>query len=187
MTMRRQWHVVGGLALVAASAGAGGCAAYKVTPVSHKAVMDSHSCCNGDKGGPEGYVVYAPKLFLLATRTPVEAKKGEDGAANVPPAYTVTPMWLPDYSRPYRVTTEVFLAKGNFKFTFKDGWQLVGVETEQDSTAALAALSGLVQSAIAAAKPAASASEAGSGPPDFHLYSVEFKSGQYSINKVDQK
>lgn len=180
--MRKQWPVAGRLALVAASAGVGGCAAYKVTPVSHDAVVKAH-----EGGGPEGYVVYALKLFLLASRAPVEGKKDGQSAADASPAYTVTPMWLPDYSRPYRVTTEVFLAKGDFKFAFKDGWQLLGVETEQDSTAALAALSGLVQSAIAGVKPVGTAQAAGSAPPDFYLYSVDFKNGQYSIKQVSRK
>ena len=109
-----------------------GCASYTIQPVPPTAP--------GSWGGNtsrEGYVFYEPELYFLVTSVPAPASK-PDAA----PVITATPVYLPNPNKPYRVTTHNFLAKSDFTFNFKDGWQLTSIEDKSDNSAVTAALVG---------------------------------------------
>jgi hypothetical protein len=68
-----------------------------------------------------------------------------DDAKPVPapaPTLTVTPIYLPNPDKPYRVTTFNFLAKSDFTFNFKDGWQLTSIADKADNSGVATALVG---------------------------------------------
>jgi hypothetical protein len=120
-----------------------GCASYTIQPVPPTAP--------GSWGGNtsrEGYVFYGPELYFLVTCAPAPATK-PDAA----PVVTATPVYLPNPNKPYRVTTQNFLAKSDFTFNFKDGWQLTSIEDKSDNSAVTAALAGQMKTFLDAAFP----------------------------------
>lgn len=117
-----------------------GCAGYKLTPVSRSAVEAAHA-----HGGPEGYIVYAPQPFLLAT---INAPVKDDKGVTSPPTYKFEIIHLPNFDRPYRFTRHEFLAKSEVDFKLENGWMFAGAKSWSDSTAALTALAGLAETAL---------------------------------------
>ncbi len=107
--------VVGGLA--------GGCAGYKVEA----------------NGGGCGYDVYAPEPYLLATPSVV--------AGTTPPTilHTFSIVWLPNYSKRYRISSWAGLGKAEFTFKFKEGWQLESIEDKSSNANILEQLTGLAK------------------------------------------
>jgi len=63
----------------------------------------------------------------------------------------VTPIYLPNPHKPYRVTTFNFLAKSNFTFNFKDGWQLTSIADQADNSGVTTALVGQLKPLLDAA------------------------------------
>src|SRR5690242_6743419 len=90
---------------------AGGCAWYDIQPVA----ADSLNGWGKTNGLREGYIFYQPELYFSATI--VTESTGRTNKQNV----TVTPVWLPNYQKPYRLTTHNFLAKADFTFNFENG------------------------------------------------------------------
>lgn len=108
-------------------------------------------------GKGDGYDVFTPAPYLLA-----KPLVGKDGA---PSTVDYEIVWLPDYSRRYRVDTWNFLATGHFKFTIADGWKLVSIDSESDNTALVQKLLDVVQGSL---KPGTIALAAG-GPQLFKI------------------
>jgi hypothetical protein len=122
---------------LAAALLAGGCAYYKIQPVSASSVQNW-----GKSNGPqEGYVFYQPELYFAATITK------DSGSANV----TVTPIYLPNHERPYRVTTHNFLAKADFTFNFENGWKLTQISDKSDNSTLANTLAGELKTMLSAA------------------------------------
>ena len=114
---------------------AGGCAYYQIQPISAAALQNW-----GKTNGPsEGYVFYQPELYLAAA---IATDSG-----NV----TVTPIYLPNHERPYRVTTHNFLAKADFTFNFDNGWKLTQISDKSDNTAMASTLAGELKTMLSAA------------------------------------
>ena len=130
---------------------AGGCAYYKIQPVPASSLKDW-----GKTGGPqEGYIFYQPELYFSATVLEDSAPKtGSSAPANK--TVTVVPLYLPNYQRPFRVTTRNFLAKSDFTFNFENGWKLTQISDRADNTAVANTLAGQLQTILAVA--------AGAGP-----------------------
>ncbi|MDA1193911.1 MAG: hypothetical protein O2894_01885 [Planctomycetota bacterium] len=78
-----------------------------------------------------GYDVYAPAPYLLRT----QASAG---------VYDFKVVYLPDYSKRYRVHSWAGLGKSAVKFTFADGWQLTAIDANLDNTAVAESISSLV-------------------------------------------
>lgn len=90
-----------------------GCAGYSIKP-------------QWDKNLSSGYQVYAPHPHLLVNTT----------IANNMVTQTASIIYLPDYSKPYKVRTWNFLGKADFSFTFDQGWNLTAISDKSDNTAA---------------------------------------------------
>jgi hypothetical protein len=116
--------------LAAGIFGFAGCASYTIQPVAPTAAGSW-----GGNASREGYVFYEPELYFLVTCAPA-------AKPDAAPVVTVTPLYLPNSNKPYRVTTQNFLAKSDFTFNFKDGWQLTSIEDKSDNSAVTAALVG---------------------------------------------
>jgi len=161
-----------------------GCASYKIQPVS----KDTDPW-NG-VAHPEGYVFYQPELYFLVTSAPPKAAgdppppadKGDklmsEDAKPAPaptsaPTLTVTPIYLPNPDKPYRVTTFNFLAKSDFTFNFKDGWQLTSIADKADNSGVAIALVGQMKTMLDAAIPKA----VGQKQPKTFLLHPEYANG----------
>jgi hypothetical protein len=102
----------------------GGCAWYKIQPIS----ADSLNSWGKTNGPAEGYIFYQPELYFSATI--VTESTGSTSKQTV----TVTPIWLPNYQKPYRVTTHNILAKADFTFNFENGWKLTSIADKGDNS-----------------------------------------------------
>lgn len=107
-----------------------GCAGYSITR----------------DGQGDGYDVFQPEPYLLGN--PI---RGSDGAVK---GVDFKVVWLPNYTRRYRIDTWNFLGKGHFKFTIADGWCLTGIDSETDNTAVATGLLELAKAAVARAEDA---------------------------------
>jgi len=116
----------------------GGCAWYKIQPIPASSVNN----WGRTNGLPEGYIFYQPELYFSATI--VTDSTGSTSKQNV----TVTPLWLPNYQKPYRVTTHNFLAKADFTFNFENGWKLTAIADKGDNSTVANALAGQLTTAL---------------------------------------
>jgi hypothetical protein len=125
----------------------GGCAWYNIQPIS------ANSLNNWGKTNalPEGYIFYQPELYFSATIATDPA--GPAGKPNI----TVTPLWLPNYQKPYRLTTHNFLAKADFTFNFENGWKLTQIADKGDNSTVANTLAGQLATILKAAGFAATA------------------------------
>ena len=125
---------------------AGGCAYYKIQPVPAASLKNW-----GETNGPrEGYIFYQPELYFSATILTESAKAGDD--PQVKQTVTVAPLYLPNYQKPFRVTTWDFMAKSDFTFNFEDGWKLTQISDKADNSAVANTLAGQLQTILSAAK-----------------------------------
>jgi hypothetical protein len=124
---------------------AGGCAYYKIQPVSASSLQNW-----GKTNGPqEGYVFYQPELYFAAMIA--TDSTGDKDAAQPKQNVTVTPIYLPNHERPYRVTTHNFLAKADFTFNFENGWKLTQISDKSDNTVVANTLAGELKTMLSAA------------------------------------
>jgi hypothetical protein len=94
-----------------------GCASYKIQPIPPVSASQPDQGWSTNKAG---YVFYQPELYFLV----VSNKTGS----------SVTPVYLPNPAKPYRVTTKNHLAKSDFEFKFNDGWQLSSIADKADNS-----------------------------------------------------
>jgi hypothetical protein len=130
---------------LAAALLAGGCAYYKIQPVSASSLQNW-----GKTNGPQdGYVFYQPELYFAATIA--TDSTGDKGTAQTKQNVTVTPIYLPNHERPYRVTTHNFLAKADFSFNFENGWKLTQISDKADNSVVASTLAGELKTMLSAA------------------------------------
>ena len=99
----------------------GGCASYDIQPIAASTLKEWN---NDKKSLPSGYIIYQPELYFSVSIT--ETSQGQ--------TLTVTPLFLPNYQKPYRITTHNFLGKADFAFTLTDGWKLTQLSDKSDNT-----------------------------------------------------
>ena len=99
----------------------GGCAWYHIQPISANSLDD----WGKTNSLPDGYIFYQPELYFAATIVTDSAGKQK---------ITVAPLWLPNYRKPYRLTTHNFLAKADFTFNFENGWKLTQIADKGDNS-----------------------------------------------------
>lgn len=128
-----------------------GCASYSVTPIPSAQVANvadwGKGKVKGDNKGNkhEGYVIYEPELYFKVVTTPANDQ------THTAVTTTVTPFYLPNYKKPYRVTTFNFLAKADFSFTFTDGWQLTSLSDKSDNSTVANTFAGELATVLKAA------------------------------------
>lgn len=100
------------------------------------------------------------------------------------PGYTLKLVYLPDYTRPMRLSVHAGLGTASLKPTLQNGWMLTGFDAQADSKAAelLASVAQMVTAAKGPAAQAASAATKGGGlgaapAPDTGI----LKPGMYDI------
>jgi len=126
---------------------AGGCAYYKIQPVTAASLKNW-----GKTDGPrEGYIFYQPELYFSATILP-DSTNASGGTAQAKQTVTVTPLYLPNYQKPFRVTTRNFLAKSDFTFNFENGWKLTQISDKADNSTMANTLAGQLQTILSAAE-----------------------------------
>jgi len=125
-----------------------GCASYTIHPLSGDEAEQHWKSKNAEKG----YVFYQPELYFLVNLNSSSTNK--DQAAASQNKATVTPLYLPNPKKAYRLTTFNFLAKSEFIFNFTDGWQLTSITDKGDNTTVASALAGQLASTITAAAAA---------------------------------
>lgn len=84
-------------------------------------------------GKGDGYDVYKPEPYLLI-------KPGKETS-------TAEIVWLPNYSKRYRIQTWNFLGKADFEFEIQDGWQLTKISDKSDNSAIASKLLDVAQKA----------------------------------------
>ena len=119
----------------------GGCAWYDIQPIP----AESLNGWGKTNGLPEGYIFYQPELYFAATI--VTESTGPTNKQNV----TVTPVWLPNYQKPYRLTTHNFLARADFTFAFENGWKLTQIADKGDNSTVANSLAGQLTTVLKAA------------------------------------
>lgn len=125
----------------------GGCAWYKIQPVSTTEVKRWN---DPSKSLPAGYIIYQPELYFSATIT-TETVKNKDGKDETKQNVAVTPLYLPNYSKAYRVTTHNILAKADFGFDFENGWKLTKLSDKGDNSTLANTLAGELGTILKAA------------------------------------
>jgi hypothetical protein len=145
---------LGAFLVAVLSLGLAGCASYHITPISSKELRE------WDKGElDEGFVFYQSELYFLVTPSSGSDKTnavaaGDDqagkAAADKALGLTVTPICLPNPAKAYRVTTFNFLAKSDFAFNFKDGWQLSSIADKADNTTIANSIAGELKTLLSA-------------------------------------
>ncbi|HEY1661701.1 MAG TPA: hypothetical protein VGI03_04720 [Verrucomicrobiae bacterium] len=118
-----------------------GCAWYNITPVS-KSEGDNWASSHPK----DGYIIFEPELYFAATITTTSTNK------TVKQEITVTPIYLPNPAKAYRITTHNFLAKADFTFNFTDGWKLTSIADKSDNTTIANTLAAQLQSTLSTAK-----------------------------------
>jgi hypothetical protein len=93
--------------------------------------------------GP-GYDVYTPEPYLKG-----EPATFENGGSKVA-SYKFEVVWLPNYSKRYRVHSWAGLGKADFSFTFTDGWRLTALADKSDNSNILSDVIGLVKDLLPA-------------------------------------
>lgn len=128
-----------------------GCAGYDISPVN-VSKTDLSAANWGTKNGnhSEGYLIYQPELYFKAVLTP--AVKDATGKVTAPESLTLSPFYLPNYKKPYRVTTHNFLSKADFTFAFADGWQLTAIADKSDNSTVANTLAGQLSAILTTAK-----------------------------------
>ena len=118
----------------------GGCAWYDIQPIS----ADSLNGWGKTNALPEGYIFYQPELYFSATIVT------ESTGSTTKQTVTVTPVWLPNCQKPYRVTTHNFLAKADFTFNFENGWKLTQIADKGDNSTVANSLAGQLATTLKA-------------------------------------
>ena len=120
---------------------------------------------------------YEPELYFLVTSAPAPASKPD--AAMV---LNMTPIYLPNPNKPYRVSTHNFLAKSDFSFSFKDGWQLTSIDDKADNSGVTTALVGQMKTLLDAMIPKLGPTD--QPPPRTFLLHPEFDAAGVITNIV---
>lgn len=124
-----------------------GCASYRIQPISGTEVArwaDSQTPLK------EGYIFYQPELYFAATIT-IETAKDKDGKEQTQESVSVAPLYLPNYQKPYRLTTHNVLAKADFGFDWENGWKLTRLSDKSDNSTVASSLAGELKTLLSAA------------------------------------
>lgn len=124
------------------------CAGYNISPVPSSQASSKDWGSSGNHSN--GYLIFQPELYFKAVITP--AVKDANGKETSPQTVTLSPFYLPNYNKPYRVKTYNFLAKADFTFAFTDGWQLTSIADKSDNSTVANTLANQLSAILSTAK-----------------------------------
>src|ERR1039457_1405163 len=127
----------------------GGCAWYDMTPISKEDLATWGEDSKGHQS-KDGYIFNQPELYFAATITQVTSIS-TNKETSTKQDVTVTPLYLPNPNKAYRVQTHTFLAKAGYTFTCTDGWKLNQIGDSSDTTTVASSLAGQLSTLITAA------------------------------------
>ena len=85
-----------------------------------------------------GYVVYEPIIVIEISEREVCVEKGDkDCKKSELRCAASTPFLLPDYEKPYLITSKSGFGKAGVDLTIADGWRLGNIKDSSDNTALL--------------------------------------------------
>ncbi len=90
-----------------------------------------------ENGQGVGYDVYRPEPYLQG--------EGVTNPAGVVTGYKFTLVWLPNYSKRYRVHSWAGFGKADFTFKFDDGWRLTQIDDRASNEEVLKSLTDLAK------------------------------------------
>jgi hypothetical protein len=114
-----------------------GCGGVDVRPISQERALGAH-----DAGSDErGYIVYEPVVVVEVSPRQVCSATDSKGKCTLHTQCVAgTPFILPDYSRPYLLSTTAGLGKTGLDMTIVDGWRLGSLKDTSDSGAIMGVL-----------------------------------------------
>lgn len=157
----------------------GACAGVEIEPLTAAQAQEVHH------GGAQaaGYVVYAPMVVLEVAQEEVCIAKDDKGHCQAQETRCTAskPFTLPDYSKPYRVSSKSGLASAGSEINITDGWMLGSVKISVDNAPAL----GLVQKLVALNRlETPDAGTSGRGCSAAGLYKADMVSGAVKLSPL---
>jgi hypothetical protein len=114
-----------------------GCAGLDVRPISQERALRAHEGSSDERG----YIVYEPVVVVeVGPRQVCTATEGKGKCTLQTQCAAGAPFILPDYSRPYLVSTKSGLGKAGLDMTIVDGWRLGSLKDSSDNGAVLGIL-----------------------------------------------
>ncbi len=139
----------------------GGCSSLNINPITAKQAKDAHK----ENNNIEGYIVYAPEVYVSVTNLEKECK--------------ISTLLMPNTERPFSVDIKEGLGKINATINITDGWMLGTVSANIDNTSVLGNLEKFLLMAENKEKP--------EPIPDNTQYICGMKNGIYSLEKIQGK
>jgi hypothetical protein len=152
-----------------------GCAGLDVKTLKSHEVKDARA-----KGGAplSGYIVYEPMVIVSVSWPKICIGTEEPGGACKGQLVThcaASTLLLPDYEKPYLVSTRAGLGKAGAEVTIVDGWMLGTLKDSSDNAALVSALASFKSSPATVQPSIAKKDEPGCKLPG--LYRLVFKDG----------
>jgi hypothetical protein len=114
-----------------------GCAGVEIRPISQERALRAHE----DGGAERGYIVYEPAVVVEVAARQVCVTADAKGKCTLQTQCVAgAPFILPDYSRPYLVSTKSGLGKSGLDMSIVDGWRLGSLKDASDNGAILGVL-----------------------------------------------
>ena len=137
------------LVVLMSTLGLAACSGLDIDPISPEEAMAVHQ----DDTAAKGYLVYHPMVVVEIKEATLCVAYNNDGkCTDVRAICTLgSVITLPDYSKPYLVSTTGGLGKVGIDIKIEDGWRLGGIKNEVDNTAALTAIKDIATPAFSPA------------------------------------
>jgi hypothetical protein len=114
-----------------------GCAGVDIRPVSPDRAEAAHEAGRDE----HGYIVYAPVVVVeVAARQVCTTPEAKGKCTLQTQCVAGAPFILPDYSRPYLVSTKTGLGRTGLDLSIVDGWRLGSLKDTSDNGAILGVL-----------------------------------------------
>jgi hypothetical protein len=127
-----------------------GCAGVDIRPISQERAVQAHGGADKERG----YLVYEPVVVVeVGPRQACTTAEAKGRCSLQTQCVAGAPFVLPDYSRPYLVSTRSGLGKTGLDMTIVDGWRLGSLKDSSDTGAMLGILEKLATRAPAGDAP----------------------------------
>ena len=166
-----------GIAALCCAALLHGCAGYEVVRLNGMQEREKDEATNGVR-------FYRHDLYLLVTATVIQKRKGEETVKEV--KVSVDRLWLPDRDEEFGVRTWAYLAKGDFKFSLSEGWNLRSIEADMDTAAVAGRLLEVIEAGVSKGAILAAGREVPPSQVVAYLFKLQWTKEGYRIQPVDR-